>query len=94
VPLSVDEVGRIEKEWTDHGQAVVDAVTEGRGRQGLKAKPVLVKSDLMAEALLAGEAKCDLIVMASHGRKDQAPAAGQRNPACADASTIPVLVLR
>jgi nucleotide-binding universal stress UspA family protein len=42
----------------------------GQARE-VKVKPVTVKSDLIAEAIIAAAKrnKCDLIVMASHGRK-------------------------
>jgi nucleotide-binding universal stress UspA family protein len=97
VPLSVDEVGRVEKEWTDHGQAVVDAVKKAAVENGLKAKSVVVKSDLIAEALLAAakKHKCDLIVMASHGRKGiKRLLLGSETQQVLTHSTIPVLVLR
>ena len=97
VPLSVDEVGRIEREWTDHGQAVVDAVKKAATENGLKAKSVVVKSDLIAEALLAAakKHKCDLIVMASHGRKGiKRLLLGSETQQVLTHSTIPVLVLR
>ena len=40
-------------------------------RAGVSAKAVTVRSDLVAEAILsaARKHKCDLVVMASHGRR-------------------------
>jgi len=97
VPLSVDEVGRIEREWSDHGQAVVDAVKAEAVAAGLKAKAVVVRSDLIAEALLAAakKHKCDLIIMASHGRRGlKRLLLGSETQQVLTHSTIPVLVLR
>ncbi|MBV8621461.1 MAG: universal stress protein [Curvibacter sp.] len=97
VPLSIEEVGRIEKEWSEHGQAVVDAIKEAASAKGLKAKAVVVKSDLIAEAILAAakKHKCDLIVMASHGRRGlKRLLLGSETQQVLTHSTIPVLVLR
>lgn len=97
VPLSIEEVGRIEKEWSEHGQAVVDTIKEAASAKGLKAKAVVVKSDLIAEAILAAakKHKCDLIVMASHGRRGlKRLLLGSETQQVLTHSTIPVLVLR
>lgn len=97
VPLSVEEVGRIEKEWSEHGQAIVDAIKNAATTKGLKAKAVVVKSDLIAEALLAAakKHKCDLIVMASHGRRGlKRLLLGSETQQVLTHSEIPVLVLR
>ena len=42
-----------------------------RGKKAVKVKAMTAKSDLVAEAIIAAAKrnKCDLIVMASHGRK-------------------------
>ena len=71
VPLSVEELARVEKQWTDDAQLIVDAVKKTALDKGVKAKAVTVKSDLVAEAIIAGakKHKADLIVMASHGRR-------------------------
>jgi nucleotide-binding universal stress UspA family protein len=97
VPLSVEDVGRIEKEWSDHGLSIVDAVKAAAVEQGLKAKAVVVKSDLIAEAILsaAKKHKCDLIVMASHGRRGiKRLLLGSETQQVLTHSDIPVLVLR
>lgn len=97
IALSPAEVGRIEKQWTDEGQAVVDAVKRVAESAGVKVKSVTVKSDLVAEALIAAakKHKCDLIVMASHGRKGiKRLLLGSETQHVLTHSQVPVLVLR
>ncbi|MDO9218152.1 MAG: universal stress protein, partial [Lacisediminimonas sp.] len=71
VTISMEDVERTEKQWSEKGQAVVDAVQEAAQAEGIKAKAVVVRSDLVAESIIAAvkKHKCDLVVMASHGRK-------------------------
>ena len=97
VPLAASEVSRIEKQWNDDAQAVVDAVKTTATARGIKAKAVTVKSDLVAEALIsaAKKHKADLIVMASHGRKGlKRLLLGSETTHVLTHSHIPVLVLR
>jgi nucleotide-binding universal stress UspA family protein len=97
IPLSVDDVKRVEKQWTDEGKAVVDAVKELAAIQGVKVKGVTVKSDLVSEAVIAAAKKhsADLIVMASHGRKGiKRLLLGSETQHVLTHSHIPVLVLR
>ena len=97
VTLAAEEVARIEKHWTDQGQTLVDAVVVAAGRQGVQARGVLAHSDKVAEAVMAGarKHKCDLIVMASHGRRGIARVLlGSETQHVLTHSTIPVLVLR
>ena len=95
--LTPDEVGRVEKQWADKGQAVVDAVTRAAAAKGVEAQGVLSRSDLVAEAVLAAakKHKCDLIVMASHGRRGlKRLLLGSETQQVLTHSTTPVLVLR
>ena len=97
VTVSVQEVGRIEKQWTEQGQALADAVGKAAEAAGVKAKAVTVRSDLVAEAILkaAQKHKCDLIVMASHGRKGlKRLLLGSETQHVLTHGTVPVLVLR
>ena len=97
VPLSMDELARIEKTWSDEGQGVVDAVKISAAKQGVKAKGVTVKSDLISEAIIATakKHKADLIVMASHGRRGlKRLLLGSETQQVLTHSHIPVLVLR
>lgn len=95
--ISAQDVGRIEKEWADKGQAVVDAACKSAEAAGVKAKAVLARSDLVAAAILAAakKNKCGLIVMASHGRKGLSRILlGSETQQVLTHSSIPVLVLR
>jgi nucleotide-binding universal stress UspA family protein len=95
--VSDREVARTEKQWTDKGQAVVDQVRKAAQAGGVKARGVLAHSDLVAEAVIsaAKKHKCDLIVMASHGRKGiKRILLGSETQHVLTHSTLPVLVLR
>lgn len=97
IPVSNDEIARTEKQWADRGHAVVDAVAEAALAEGVKAKGVLARSDLVAEAIMstAKKHKCDLVVMASHGRKGiKRILLGSETQHVLTRSTVPVLVLR
>ncbi|MDP2065715.1 MAG: universal stress protein [Burkholderiaceae bacterium] len=97
LPLSVQDVSRVEKQWADDAQAIVDAIkTTGEGK-GVRVKAITVKSDLVAEAVIAAakKHKCDLIVMASHGRRGiKRLLLGSETQQVLTHSHIPVLVLR
>ena len=71
IPLSVDDVSRVEKQWTDAAQAAVDAVVKSAKSKNVQAKGITAKSDVVSDAIIAAAKKqnADLIVMASHGRK-------------------------
>ena len=95
--ISADDVSRVEKQWSDAGQTVVDAVKKAGEAKGVKVKAITVKSDLVAEAVVAAakKHKCDLIVMASHGRKGlKRLLLGSETQHVLTHSHIPVLVLR
>ena len=71
LPLSASEVSKIEKAWTDGAQKVLDAVAKSAKAKGVSTKTVVIKSDVVSDALIAAakKHKADLIVMASHGRR-------------------------
>lgn len=97
VSISLQEVGRIEKQWATEGQAMVDAVQQAAQAEGLRAKAVVARSNLVAEAIMAAakKHKCDLIVMASHGRKGlKRVLLGSETQHVLAHSSTPVLVLR
>ena len=97
ITISVQDIARTEKQWSDKGQAVVDEVQKEAETQGVKAKAVVVQSDLVAEAIMAAATKhnCDLVVMASHGRKGiKRVLLGSETQHVLTHSTVPVLVLR
>jgi nucleotide-binding universal stress UspA family protein len=95
--LQAAEIGRVEKQWAEDGQAIVDAVQKDALASGVKTKAVTVKSDLVSEAVIASakKHKCDLIVMASHGRRGiKRLLLGSETQLVLTHSHIPVLVLR
>ena len=95
--LPLSEINKIEKQWAAQGQAVVDAVAKTAKAKGLTAKAVVVKSDLISDAIIATakKNKCDLIVMASHGRKGiKRLLLGSETQQVLTHSHTPVLVLR
>ena len=97
ITISVQDVARTEKQWSDKGQAVVDAVREQAEALGVTAKAVVAQSDLVAESIMAAASKhgCDLVVMASHGRKGiKRVLLGSETQHVLTHSTVPVLVLR
>lgn len=97
IPMSAQEVGRIEKEWSDAAQANLDAVQKSAKAKGVNTKTVTVKSDVVSDAIIsaAKKHKADLIVMASHGRKGiKRLLLGSETQQVLTHSHIPVLVLR
>jgi len=95
--LPADEVGRIERVWAEQGRALVDEVAQTAEAAGVKARAVIANSDRVAESVIATarKHKCDLVVMASHGRKGiQRVLLGSETQHVLTHSTIPVLVLR
>ena len=95
--LAAAEVARIEKQWNEEALAAVNAVKSAGQLREVKVKPITVKSDLIAEAVIAAakKHKCDLIVMASHGRRGiKRLLLGSETQQVLTHSHIPVLVLR
>ena len=97
IPLSVQDVSRVEKQWTDTAQAAVDAVVKSAKAKTVVAKGITAKSDVVSDAIIAAAKKqnADLIVMASHGRKGiKRLLLGSETQQVLTHSHIPVLVLR
>ncbi len=95
--VEVADVKRIEGQWGEAAQAIVDAVKAKGGAEGVTVKAIVAKSDLVAEAVIsaAKKHKCDLIVMASHGRKGlKRLLLGSETQHVLTHSHVPVLVLR
>src|SRR4051812_22971308 len=66
VVLAPKELARVEKAWSDHGQSLADAAAKLATSAGVTARSVIVRSALVADAILAAarKHKCDLVVMA------------------------------
>ena len=97
ITISMQDIERTEKQWSDKGQAVVDAVQQTAQAEGVKTEAVIAQSDLVAESIMAAakKHKCDLVVMASHGRKGITRVLlGSETQHVLTHSTVPVLVLR
>ena len=97
LPVDTSDIKRIEKQWSDAAQVLVNKVKARGSDEGVSVKAVVVKSDLIAEAVIAAAKKhnCDLIVMASHGRKGlKRLLLGSETQHVLTHSHIPVLVLR
>ena len=95
--MGAAEVARIEKQWNEEALTTVNAVKSAGQLREVRVKPVTVKSDLIAEAVTAAAKrnKCDLIVMASHGRRGiKRLLLGSETQQVLTHSHIPVLVLR
>jgi nucleotide-binding universal stress UspA family protein len=97
IAMQAGEVQKVEKLWADEGQTVVDAVAKAAALKGVKTKALTVKSDVVSDALIAAAKKhqCDLIVMASHGRKGiKRLLLGSETQHVLTHASIPVLVLK
>jgi nucleotide-binding universal stress UspA family protein len=97
VALATAEVQRIEKQWMEEAHQAVNAVKSAGQLRSVKVKPLTAKSDLIAEAIIATAKrnKCDLIVMASHGRRGlKRLLLGSETQQVLTHSHTPVLVLR
>jgi nucleotide-binding universal stress UspA family protein len=95
--VDISEIARIEKEWAEIGKATVGKIKAQAEAKGVKASAVTIHSDLIAEAIIASAKKhdCDLIVMASHGRRGITRLLlGSETTHVLTHSDIPVMVLR
>ena len=97
VTFSPNEIATIEGRWALDAQEKLDAVSERARAAGVAVKTASLSSDLVGEALIAAarKHKCDLIVMASHGRRGlKRLLMGSETQHVLTHSTLPVLVLR
>ena len=92
-----EDVKQDEKTWGDAAQKVVNAVKKTAEDAGIKTKAVVVRSDVVSDAILSTIKKqgCDLVVMASHGRKGiKRLLLGSETQHVLTHATVPVLVLK
>ena len=88
---------KLEAQQTELAQAVVDAVKESAQGAGIQVTSLTVIASSVADAVIdvAQKNACDLIVMASHGRRGLARVLlGSETQHVLTHSQIPVLVLR
>ena len=91
------EIKHVESQWTEQAQAVLAKIKADGKALGVNVKTSTVKSDLVAESIIAAATKqqADVIVMASHGRKGlQRLLLGSETQHVLTHSSVPVLVLR
>ncbi len=97
IPLSAEEISRVEKQWTESAQAQLSVIEKAAKTKGVVTKAITVKSDVISDAIIAAakKQKADLIVMASHGRKGiKRLLLGSETQQVLTHSQVPVLVLR
>jgi nucleotide-binding universal stress UspA family protein len=92
-----EDIGRIEKQWTDSAQNALNAVVAEAQAANVAIETSVTSSDLVGEAIIkaANKHEIDLIVMASHGRKGiKRLLLGSETQHVLTHSELPVLVLR
>ena len=97
IPLSAEEISRVEAQWAESAKAKLAAVEKSAKSKFVLIKVIAVKSDVVSDAIIASakKHKADLIVMASHGRKGiKRLLLGSETQQVLTHSHIPVLVLR
>ena len=97
IALAAEDIRRVEDTWAAQGQAVVDAVKKSGAAKGVSVKAITVKSDVVSDAVLAAakKHKCDLVVMASHGRKGfKRLLLGSETQHVLTHASMPVLILK
>ena len=95
--MSPIEIARREKASAEKAQDILARVVGQAEARGVKARSAVAKSDNVSTSILAAARKyrCDLIVMASHGRKGlQRILLGSETQQVLTHGTTPVLVLR
>jgi nucleotide-binding universal stress UspA family protein len=96
IATQMAEAARIEKEWLTTARARLDALVAQAAKAGVKATSASSQG-AAAEGIIqaAADNLCDLIVMASHGRKGVTRVLlGSETTTVLTHSQIPVLVLR
>ena len=91
------EMSEIESQWSARAQEILSHIKVEGKAMGVSVKTNVVKSDLVAESIIAAaeKQKVDLIIMASHGRKGlKRLLLGSETQHVLTHSTVPVLVLR
>ncbi len=97
VPMSVELKKRYEQEAKLRAQKMLDQVNRRVAKAGLKSEVVVIASDLPYQQIIAvaRKRKCDLVVMASHGRRGLTGLLlGSETVKVLTHSKIPVLVVR
>jgi len=91
------ETAAQDKRWSEISKSVIDGVAAKAQVAGVKSTGIVEKSNFVADTVIdvARKNTCDLIVMASHGRRGLARVLlGSETQHVLTHSHIPVLVLR
>lgn len=97
VPMSAEIKRRYEKEAKVQAEKMLSSALRHVAKAGLKGKSVVVASDLPYQQIIevARKGKCDLVVMASHGRRGLTGLLlGSETVKVLTHSKVPVLVVR
>jgi nucleotide-binding universal stress UspA family protein len=97
VPMSLQAKERYEKEAKQRAQKKLAAVSARMAKAGVQGAAVVVSSDLPYQQIIevARKRKCDIVVMASHGRRGLTGLLlGSETVKVLTHSKIPVLVVR
>jgi nucleotide-binding universal stress UspA family protein len=97
IALERSEVQRVEQQWTQAAQAIVNAVAQAGAERGVRVNALISQNEVVADTILATakEQQCDMIVMASHGRRGlQKLLLGSETQHVLTHSTLPVLVIK
>ena len=93
----MQDSSRIDDQNEEIGRRIAQNVKETATAQGVQAHAITIKSDMIAESIVAAAEKyeCDVIVMASHGRRGiNRILLGNETLNVLTQSKTPVLVLR
>ena len=91
------DIEQREKHWSDAAQVMLNTIKAEGTARGVNVTTEVLKSDMVAESIMTAAKKheCDLIVMASHGRRGvKRLLLGSETQHVLTDSHIPVLVLR
>lgn len=97
IAVDLKEVARTEEHWAEAAMQELKSVQAAGLERQVTVSPVVVHSDQVAEAVISTAKKhhCDLVVMASHGRRGLGRLLlGSETQHVLTHSHIPVLVLR
>ncbi|KQP22788.1 universal stress protein [Pseudorhodoferax sp. Leaf267] len=95
--IDLKQVAQTEEHWSAAAMRELEVVQSAGLARNVTVTPLVVRSDQVSEALIASAQKhhCDLIVMASHGRRGVSRLLlGSETQHVLTHSHIPVLVLR
>jgi nucleotide-binding universal stress UspA family protein len=96
-PMSAELKNRFERDSQEHAKKILAKVQKAAKAAGVKCETVALVSDFPYQQIIetAKKKKCDLIVMASHGRKGLSSLLlGSETAKVLTHSKVPVLVVR